>query len=485
MKKCTLVVKDFVNVKFNDLDPVMRRQLSKELQYKIPNAAHIARNMIGRWDGTVSFCTAGGATYVNLLDRIIHLLDDYDIEVIDNRPEYEFDFPEVDEDFLSHIVWPEKHKKAGEPIVLEDHQVHIINSCLNNPRAVIEAGTGAGKTISTAALSWIVEPYGRTIVVVPNKGLIKATEKDYKLIGLDVGVYYGDRKEWNHKHTICTWQSLSIYSKNTDKGEVIIPLQDFIKDVVCVICDEAHMAKGKELKSLLTGPFAHIPLRWGLTGTIPPEEHEKACLLAGIGPKVAEVNTYDLQDTGFLAKCDVDIVQTIDDHVAFSNYADEQKYLLKDEGRLTFIAKYLEKLADDHGNTLVLVDRIETGQRLQKLIVDSAFISGKVKLKDREKEYDSFHLGNNKVTIATYGVAAVGISIDRIFNLVFIEPGKSFVRTVQSIGRGLRTAQDKNYVKIIDLTSSLKYSKRHLAKRKTFYNDKKWPHSTKKISYLA
>ena len=39
--------------------------------------------------------------------------------------------------------------------------------------------------------------------------------------------------------------------------------------------DEVHMAKADVLKTLLTGSFAHAPMRWGLTGTIPKEEYEK------------------------------------------------------------------------------------------------------------------------------------------------------------------------------------------------------------------
>ena len=339
-------------------------------------------------------------------------------------------------------------------------------------------------TICTAVLSSLVEPYGRSLVIVPNKSLVTQTERDYKNIGLDVGVYYGDRKEWNKQHTIATWQSLSIYSKNTKEGIVEIPLEDFIEDVVCVICDESHKAKGAELKSLLTGPFAHIPIRWGLTGTIPKEEHDAACLLVGIGPKVAEVTTHELQEIGFLADCDVEIVQTNDDHVKFSNYVDEHKFLLSDEARLKFLAQYL-KILSESGNTLVLVDRVEFGKTLEKLIEDSKFIYGVTKNKNRQIEYDSFNEMDNKVTIATYGIAAEGISIDRIFNLVFIEPGKSFTRTVQTIGRGLRTAQDKQSVRIKDLCSSLKYSKRHLAKRKTFYTEKKFPFAMKKVNYLA
>ena len=61
----------------------------------------------------------------------------------------------------------------------------------------------------TAALSASVERYGRSIVIVPNKSLVTQTEADYRNMSLDVGVYFGDRKEFGRTHTICTWQSLN------------------------------------------------------------------------------------------------------------------------------------------------------------------------------------------------------------------------------------------------------------------------------------
>ena len=89
----------------------------------------------------------------------------------------------------------------------------------------------------------------------------------------------------------------------------------------------------------------------------------------------------------------------------------------------------------------------------------------------------------NKIIIATYGVASVGINIPRIFNLVLIEPGKSFVRVIQSIGRGIRKAEDKDYLNVIDITSNLKYSKRHLTKRKAFYKEQGFPFQVTKLEY--
>jgi superfamily II DNA or RNA helicase len=90
---------------------------------------------------------------------------------------------------------------------------------------------------------------------------------------------------------------------------------------------------------------------------------------------------------------------------------------------------------------------------------------------------------DNKVIVATYGVAAVGINIPRIFNLVLLEPGKSFVRVIQSIGRGIRKAEDKDYLRVVDITSNLKYSKRHLTKRKAFYREQGFPFKISKLEY--
>lgn len=102
-------------------------------------------------------------------------------------------------------------------------------------------------TIMTAALSDAVSKYGRSIVIVPNKSLVTQTEKDYINMELDVGVYFGDRKEYGRTHTICTWQSLNNLMKNTKNGIDDCTIQEFIEDVVCVIVDECLDGDSKVL----------------------------------------------------------------------------------------------------------------------------------------------------------------------------------------------------------------------------------------------
>lgn len=482
--QATLRIRDEVNVKIEGLAVSDRNELVKRFKYEVPGARYLPAVRLGRWDGKVSYFQLGGSTYINLLPDILPYLQDrgYDIDIEDVR-EYKtsYEFTPVTEDSFNHILWPKGHPQEGQPMRLRDYQPEIINRFFDNPQCIQEIATGAGKTVITAALSNAVSDYGRSIVIVPNKSLVTQTETDYVNMGLDVGVFYGDRKEFGRRHTICTWQSLNVLLKNTKNHEAEITIQEFLEDVVCVIVDEVHMAKADALKTLLTGVMSRIPLRWGLTGTIPKEPYEYQALLCSLGPVVGNLKAATLQEAGHLAQCHVNVVQ-LADHVEYNNYQSELKYLLETEGRLDYISKLVETIRQD-GNTLILVDRVAAGQALVARITDAVFISGATKATDRQDEYDDVATSDGKVIVATYGVAAVGINIPRIFNLVLVEPGKSFVRVIQSIGRGIRKAQDKDFVQIWDLTSTCKFAKRHLTKRKQFYREANYPFTIEKAEW--
>jgi superfamily II DNA or RNA helicase len=486
MKQCTIVIRDEVNIKIEGLDLDCRKALVTAFKYENPAARYLPAVRLGRWDGKIAYFQLGGSTYVNLLPEIMPILDKFDYSpVLDDQREYatSFDFAAVSENHYSHVLWPKTHPAAGQPMVLRDYQVEIINKFLTNPQCIQEVATGAGKTIITAALSDAVSAYGRSIVIVPNKSLVTQTEADYINMGLDVGVYFGDRKEYNRQHTICTWQSLNNMMKLTKTGEAEITIHEFIQDVVCVIVDEVHMAKADALKTLLTGAMSQIPLRWGLTGTVPKELFESQALLVSLGPVVSRLSASTLQDAGVLAQCHVNIVQLVD-HVEYADYQSELKYLLEESGRLDTMAELIRKV-NETGNTLVLVDRTECGRQLVERLGDKAvFVSGATKSKTRQDEYNQVADATDKIIVATYGVAAVGINIPRIFNLVLVEPGKSFVRVIQSIGRGIRKAEDKDHVEIWDITSTCKFAKRHLTKRKAFYKEANYPFSAEKLEWM-
>jgi superfamily II DNA or RNA helicase len=235
------------------------------------------------------------------------------------------------------------------------------------------------------------------------------------------------------------------------------------------------------LKNLLTQNLSNACIRWGLTGTVPKEKFEYEQIFASIGPVVGGIKAHTLQELGVLSDCHVNVRQLID-LPEFKSYAEELKYLVTDDDRMIYISKLIKEISLT-GNTLVLVNRIDSGKFIVNELEDAVFVSGEVKTKDRKEEYDEIRTSTNKIIVATYGVAAVGLNIPRIFNLVLLESGKSFTRVIQSIGRGIRKAQDKDFVQIWDITSTCKYAKRHLTERKKFYKEAKYPFTIEKIDW--
>ena len=482
-----LIIRDEVNIKLEGLPLEARKKLTATFKYEIPYARYHPAFKLGRWDGMVSLFGLGGNGYLSQLEVILGVLAKLSIdidEIEDLRVTPQISFTPVTESYWADQgkVWPKGHQQEGEPIMLRDYQVDAINRFIDNTQSLQEIATGAGKTITTATLSQLAEKYGRTITIVPNKSLVEQTEEDFIAVGLDVGVYYGDRKDLNKTHTICTWQSLNILDKKSKNHEHdIVTLAEFLDGVKTVIVDEVHMAKAEVLKNLLTQNLCNAPIRWGLTGTVPKEKFEYEQIFASLGPVIGGIKAHELQDIGVLSNCHVNVVQMLD-VAEFRSYSDELKYLVTNDDRMLYISKLIKKISES-GNTLVLVNRIDSGKFLVNELEEAVFISGEVKTKDRKEEYDEVKTSTNKIIVATYGVAAVGINIPRIFNMVLLEPGKSFTRVIQSIGRGIRKAEDKDFVQIWDITSTCKYAKRHLTERKKFYKEAKYPFTLDKVDW--
>ena len=352
MPTCKVIIKDEVNVKIENLDLDTRKALVKKFKYEDPTARFRPSYKLGRWDGAITFFGLGGTTYLSMLPDVLTYLDDrnYYIELEDLRTTTNLQFDKIAEDFWGDQTWPVGHRFAGDKIRLRDDQVEVINKFLENPQCIQEIATGFGKTITTATLARIVEKYGRSITIVPNKSLVEQTEEDFINCGLDVGVYYGDRKNIGKTHTICTWQSLNILEKKSHDREDALDLATFLNGVATVMVDEVHMAKAEVLKKLLTQNMSNAPIRWGLTGTVPKADHEFQSLRASLGEVVHRVAARELQEKGVLANCHVNIVQTAE-WKEFGSYAEELKYLVTNEDRLTYLSGLISKIANS-GNTL-------------------------------------------------------------------------------------------------------------------------------------
>lgn len=486
--KVKLTLIDEVNCKFEGLNPAIRREMISAVSFMVPSARHTPMYKLGRWNGKVELMTMGGSTFIHMLDKLIPILErnNIEIELIDQRINHSFSFEPIDKDYFNYVEFPPGHFMEGKSIELREHQVNAVNALLAGDNGLLLAATGAGKTLITAAISKKVESFGRTVVIVPNTDLIQQTYNDYEMLGLDAGVFYGEKKEFGHQHTITTWQSFNSLWKKTKKGEVPLSeedIHDFIDGVVCVIVDECHLSSAESLHAILGKVMNNVPLRYGLTGTIPKDESLAAKIKCNVGNIVYTITAKELQEKKILSTCNVNCFR-LKSSKKFQTYPEELKYLVTDRERMKFVAELISGIATT-GNTLVLVDRIEAGDLLCEYlnIPTAEFVKGDTKKKNREAQYGEIRWSDNKILIATYGVASTGISISRLYNVVLIEPGKSFVRTIQSIGRGLRRAEDKDHVEIYDISGMNKFSSKHLRERLAYYKEVQYPYEELKIQW--
>lgn len=499
-KPCTLRILDEVNCVFVGLHPDHIGYLSEEYAVFAANYFFNPKFKLGQWDGKIRWFHKTGKTYVNLLDdmlpRVIKL--GYKIKVEDLRKVDRIRPPDINEDFFSTIIDP----RTNAPWKMRDYQIELVNTLFEAGNGIAIAGTGAGKTSMCAALALAYENEAqfRSLIIVPDKNLTDQTRGQYTFFGLDVGEYSGTEKDLKHMHVVSTWQSLQ-------NNQVIV--QDF----QTIVVDECHGLKGNVLTKLLNEFGKDIPYRFGVTGTLPKEDSDQMAVVTAVGNVKYNIPAHKLIADGHLAELQIDIIQTeVDLKHQFKIYLDEgdfmdtkgkprtyiqfcdsyfpdwpseKRYLQQERTRLGWISKYLENKKDEKkGNTLVLVDGVSFGKKLTSMIPGAIFLHGKDSMKERKKIYDAFKTEDNLIIIATIQIASTGLDIPRIFNMVCIDMGKSFIRVIQSIGRSLRKADDKDRAHFTDICSNLKYSKKHARERQKYYKEAKYPH-TKQVVDLS
>lgn len=468
MPTAKLVIHDEVNVQFKGLDPETLYACQEELTYYVPGYVHMAKVKLGWWDGRIRLMQASGYTYFNLIEYIDPILvhEGYDIDIEDRRiwvDDVSDKLQYIDDTYLSHFV-----DREGNPITLWKHQVTAVNTAIQDGQGVLELATGAGKTIICGIMSKIWSEHGRVVVIVPSIDLILQTHYEFKeRVGVDAGIWYGDRKERGDV-TIATWQSLDHFP-------------ELFNEVICVIVDEVHQAKAKVLSEMLSGPAANVPFRFGCTGTLPKEDLFRKQIEATIGKHIYVVRSKYLQDLGVLATANIFQMKLADEKnpgwVKSSKYhevwKDELDWMFSDKARVAYITATIAEIAEEYGNTLVLIQYRDHGKKLLKDLPEAVSLDGRNK--GRRDVYEAFNNGDNGILICTYGIASTGIDIPRIFNLVIIEPGKKFEKVMQTLGRGLRTAEDKSHINVFDICGDSGLSKKHAASRRTFYKDAQQP----------
>jgi superfamily II DNA or RNA helicase len=251
------------------------------------------------------------------------------------------------------------------------------------------------------------------------------------------------------------------------------------------VVSNCHGLKANVVRDLINTHAAHISYRFGITGTFPKDKNDQYALKCSIGEIHIEVPAAMLIKLGYLSTLEIQPIEMLDKaDEEFPDWASEKAFISKHDARLFTIAGLVQQYTQLNGNSLVLVSSIELGRRLNEMIPGSVFLYGESDKKLRASNYSTFADRDDIIVIATAGIAAQGISINRVFNLFMIDIGKSFTRSIQSIGRSLRKKGDKMHAFVFDIYSNLKFGRKHYKERKTYYTEAKYPlHPVKKTPY--
>ncbi len=347
--------------------------------------------------------------------------------------------------------------------------IKMINSARIKGRGVIQAPTGVGKTIigigllscfNNLSLLWLCH----------TKDLMMQTIKEFKRFGFkSVGMIGDSACEVDKQVTVATRQSF-------------VKLVDDLGDNYdMIIVDEVHHVSGfnTDYFTILTNTVA--PLRFGLTATLPDKEESKLACEGLIGPVVASLSINEGNAIGIIAKPIIRLLRVLKNHSVgeIRKYADVYDAgVVHNLTKNRLIIDTAKKHVDKGDSVLILLTRIEHGQNLVAIAREIGFpiefVQGSTEGEVRMQIKEALNTKKIKCVIATV-VFFEGVNIPELDVIINAAGGKSEIRTLQILGRGLRKTKTKDTVIIYDIFDpSHKYLLEHWGERVCVYFDQGW-----------
>ena len=458
-------------------EPHINQELSDLFTFDVPGAKFMPQYRSKYWDGKIRlYSPATGEVYGGLVDKIVNWArkSEYSLE-FENNKHYGTPFEE------NEIISREGVKEYMTRISRykpRDYQVDAVYDALKYNRKLLISPTASGKSMMIyAVVRYFVETKKKVLLIVPTTSLVEQMYKDFEDYGWNADrychrIYSGKEKTNENAVTITTWQS--VYKLK----------RPFFKDFDVAIGDEAHLFKSKSLVSIMT-KMDSAKYRYGFTGTLDGSQTHKWVLEGLFGPSYKVTQTKELIDKGHLSKLQIRVLILKHTDQKFDTYEDELQYIISHVKR----NKFIRNLALDlKGNSLILFSRVAThGQILFDSINSSVqnnrkvfYVHGGVEAQERERIREITEQERDAIIVASYGTFSTGINIKNLHNVIFASPSKSRIRNLQSIGRVLRTGDNKKKAVLYDIADDISYKSRknytlnHLVERVKIYNEEKF-----------
>lgn len=376
-------------------------------------------------------------------------------------------------------------RNDGNKIEPYDYQFNSVLQALQNKRLLIVSPTASGKSLVLYLLirNLLHITDRKILIIVPTTNLVRQLYTDF----IDYSshnrfsvenniskIYAGQDKFSRQRIFISTWQSMANMSP------------EYLSQFGAILADEAHTCQAKSLEYVLSNCI-NAKYRIGTTGTLDDQQVHKLTIEGWLGLEYKPTTTKELIDRNILSNFDIKCIVLRHGGGAGDDYREELEYLIGDVKRNQYITKLAMGLQT---NTLILFNFIaKHGDTLKRMLDEVKgdrpvyYIHGKVDVDVREEVRKILEKEHNSIILASFGTWSVGNNIKNLHNIIFASPGKGKIRTLQSIGRGLRLHQTKDVCMLYDISDDLRvnegekvnYGLKHLAARLQIYHKEEFP----------
>jgi len=334
---------------------------------------------------------------------------------------------------------------------LRDYQTNCIGGlrqsiAKGNKRLILQASTGAGKTIMAAEIIRNAESKGnRTLFVCDSLELVEQAVTAFDSYGLDVGVMQGQhyRTDESRLTQVCTAQTLDRrikrYRNEFDRYPVAI-----------CITDECHVQHS--VRDVLASIYPDA-IQIGLTAT--PFAKALGKFYGGV---VSAISMRELIDQGYLSKYKA-FAPFVPDMKGVTtqqgDYAKDQTANIYDNEIIGDIVTHWKKHASDRP-TIAFGCNVAHSKAIAEAFkqagVEAYHIDGYGGDKEKEERtrlIEAYKAGDIQM-LSSVGILTKGFDAPLTSCLIIARPTKSLMLHWQVVGRGLRTAEGKKDCIILD-----------------------------------
>jgi len=466
-----IILGNFIKV-FGPITPMLHYGIQKKFSYVLKDSFFILKKMqekenaiaknAGRaprhitFDGTIHYWNVNKQLLpIGFMKEFIVTLNDYaehkklnlKLDIDDRRKEYK-----------PTLTMPDLFKNG---VVLRDYQLDAVSAFLKEKLAILEIGTGGGK--SEIAIEIIRRLRCRTIFIVDKISLLTQTKKRIEnALGIEVGTI-GAGENSVKEITVATIQTLN---KNLPKYSA------YLQTIPFAVFDECHHTSSASYTKI-ANYLGNTRYRLGLSATAWRDDGNDMAINSIVGYKCFDLSAKTLIEKGWLVDPTIKFLkvglekneikqleqQTKEGLInETENYADYYKtFISENVKRNELIKKYVKKYKDK--KIIILTKLVDHGKLLAEM-TGGTHLYGETLKKNREEMMQKLKDGKINVLVSTISCISEGVDIPHLDIIINAAANRGDVKSIQVLGRVLRKKTGKISATYIDFVDQTRFFER-------------------------